>query len=235
MTLPAWHYDEFAHCGVDFSNPEQVASYDAHHERFRDYRREANAVLDRVSIGPQHTVIDMGCGTGAFAIHAAPRCGHVFAVDVSQAMLDRAQQKAQGLANVTFHRGGFLTYEHNSEPADLVVSTAVLHHLPDFWKQIALRRTLSLLKPGGLFFLFDVVFPSAPPDLGSAIDGWIETFATRIGPDFARESESHIRDEHSTYDWIMQGLLERAGFLIENSTESDGFCRTYVCRRPQAV
>ena len=41
------------------------------------------------------TVIDMGCGTGAFAIHAAPYYRRIHAVDVSQAMLCRARRKAR--------------------------------------------------------------------------------------------------------------------------------------------
>lgn len=232
MKLPTWYYDEFSHCGVDFGDPAQVASYDADHERFRDYRREAEAVFATLSIRPEHTIIDMGCGTGAFAIHAASRCKHVFAVDVSQAMLDRAKEKAGAIENISFCRGGFLTYEHHAEPVDFVLSTAVLHHLPDFWKQIALRRTLKLLKPGGRLHLFDIVFPSSPADLTSGITAWIGGMADRVGPDFAQEAEVHLREEHSTYDWIMLGLLERAGFTVETSTELDGFGRTYVCRRP---
>ena len=52
---------------------------------------------------------------------------------------------------------GLLSYEHDGEPADVVISNAVLHHLPDFWKLVALRNINSFLKPGGKFFLFDVV------------------------------------------------------------------------------
>lgn len=232
MASPTWQYDELSQCGVDYSKPAQVAAYDADHEKFRDYRRDADAILDRLAVGPQHTVVDMGCGTGAFSIFAASRCRHVFAVDVSQAMLDRAREKAGELFNITFHRGGFLTYQHNAEPVDFVVSTAVLHHLPDFWKQIALRRVLALLKPGGRFFLFDIVFPASPADLGSDIDQWIAGLGAQVSPAFAREAEIHVRDEHSTYDWIMTGLLERAGFVVESTTDATRFGKVYVCRRP---
>jgi putative AdoMet-dependent methyltransferase len=143
---PAWFYDETVHAGVDYSDPAQAAVYDERHERFRDYRKQAEGIMAAIGLGPKHTVIDMGAGTGAFALHAAPRCKRVYAVDVSPIMLDRARRKAQqaGLANIVFCSGGFLTYEHQGPPVDAVVSVAVLHHLPDFWKQVALRRVAQM-------------------------------------------------------------------------------------------
>ena len=41
-----------------------------------------------------------------------------------------------------------------------------------------------------------------------------------------------MRDEHSTFDWILQGLIERAGFRIEQARHARGVYATYVCRRP---
>jgi putative AdoMet-dependent methyltransferase len=96
-------------------------------------------------------VIDIGSGTGTFAIQVAQRCAIVYAVDVSKAMLDRAQSKAAeaGVSNIVFHHAGFLTYEHNEAPVDAVVTTFAFHHLPDFWKGIALKRVHGMLQPGG--------------------------------------------------------------------------------------
>ena len=39
----------------------------------------------------------------------------------------------------------------------------------------------------------------------------------------------HIRDEYNTYDWVMEGLLERAGFAIDEKRESGKFAVTYIC------
>ena len=49
-------------------------------------------------------VIDMGCGTGAFALYAAKKCRKIYAVDVSKAMLEYIRQKSQkaGLNNIDF-------------------------------------------------------------------------------------------------------------------------------------
>lgn len=53
--------------------------------------------------------------------------------------------------NIEFIQSGFLTYEHQSEPVDLIFTKAALHHLPDFWKQIALLRLNQMLKMGRAF------------------------------------------------------------------------------------
>ena len=38
-TDPIWQYDEMKHCGVDYSDVEEVAAYDTMHKKFRDYAR----------------------------------------------------------------------------------------------------------------------------------------------------------------------------------------------------
>jgi len=80
-------------------------------------------------------------------------------------MLNFTRRKAElrGIKNIEFHQAGFLTYDHHGEPLDAVVSQLALHHLPDFWKMIALKRIFAMLKEGGKFYLRDVVY-SFPVD-----------------------------------------------------------------------
>ncbi len=88
-----------------------------------------------------------------------------------------------------------------------------------------------MLKSGGRFFLFDIVFPSAAEDMRVQLDAWVVSIAEQSGPELAAEAEIHIREEYSTYDWVMEGLLKRAGFEIESAEYDDGFQATYVCTR----
>jgi putative AdoMet-dependent methyltransferase len=233
MTLPKWFYDEMKHAGVDYADAAQVQDYDARHQKFRDYKKGSAIIIEKLGLGLEHTVIDMGSGTGAFALNAAPKCKHVYAVDVSHAMLDYSRQKAgeMGLQNITFCHGGFLTYEHSFELADAMVSVAVLHHLPDFWKLVGLQRAANMLKPGGRLYLFDVVFRSDMAGYETRFDGWIQSMAEKVGAEFAAEAETHIRDEYSTFDWIMEGLLNRAGFQIDHAEYMDGFSAAYLCTK----
>ena len=47
---------------------------------------------------------------------------------------------------------------------DAVITQLALHHLPDFWKLVALKRISQMLKDGGKLYLRDVVFPSNVED-----------------------------------------------------------------------
>jgi putative AdoMet-dependent methyltransferase len=42
---------------------------------------------------------------------------------------------------------------------------------------------------------------------------------------------SHINKEFSTMDWIMRGLIERAGFVIEREEQKEGFLGLYLCKK----
>ncbi len=232
-TRTRWSFDEYGPVGVDYCTPEQAAAYDAMHQRFRRYEAEAAAILGQLHLDRRSAVIDMGAGTGAFAIHAAPHVKEVYAVDVSRPMLARCREKARkaGLRNVQCRAGGFLTYRHQAAPADAMVSVAALHHLPDFWKQVGLRRAGEMLRKGGRLYLFDIVFPGAALDLDGQIRAWLQSIRGKAGPRLATEAEVHLQKEHSTYDWVMEGLLRRAGFHINRRRIDHGFQATYLCTR----
>ncbi|MGE5609115.1 MAG: class I SAM-dependent methyltransferase [Bacillota bacterium] len=230
---PAWLRDELVQVGTDYSDPANVEAYEARHLRYRNVEQENARVFDALKLTTESTVLDMGTGTGFFALAAAQRCARVFAVDVSSAMLDYARQKARraNLTNIEFHPGGFLTYNHTAAPVDAIVSQVVLHHLPDFWKQIGLQRLTKMLKPGGKFFLMDVVFSFPTADYQNFFDSLVSSIARNVTEQFARDFERHFSDEFSTTDWIMEGLLRRAGFTIDTVTYKDGYLAQYLCTK----
>ncbi|MDD3847448.1 MAG: methyltransferase domain-containing protein [Syntrophorhabdaceae bacterium] len=231
MKLSSWEYDDMIQIGKDFMSREVVEGYDAKHRRFRDVMKENEAVIDMFGLREDHVVADIGCGTGAFVIQAARRCAKVFAIDISTAMLDYTRREAarQGITNIVYCTGGFLTYRHEGEPLDAISTSLTLHHLPDFWKQRALRRMNDILKDGGRLYLMDIVF--SDEDYERNIPVWIEKLRSEVGPDMAEAVMGHIRKEHSTFTWIMEGLLERAGFRIDDRIISDGAVARYFCTK----
>ena len=64
-TLP-WIYDEYKYSGVDYSTIEEVEQYDARHQSFRNYENEVKRIIEELQLTNNSTVIDLGCGTGAF-------------------------------------------------------------------------------------------------------------------------------------------------------------------------
>ncbi len=229
----AWRYDEMKHNGVDYNDVQVAKNYDARHTQFRDFKRETEQIVAAFGLDESATVIDIGCGTGAFALHAARHYRRIHAVDVSRPMLDLARKKAKKaqLTNIEFHHGGFLTYEHRTEPVDAIVSTVALHHLPDFWKQVGLYRLSQMLRPGGRFYLFDVVFSFEIERHEAAIAEFINTMSRSMGPAGRAEPETHVLDEFSTWHWIMEGLLERAGFQIDTANCINEFFAGYLCTK----
>jgi len=148
-------------------------------------------------------------------------------------MLEFARQKVKkrAIKNIQFYNAGFLTYEHSGEPVDAAVSQLVLHHLPDFWKLIALRRVYSLLKEGGRFSLRDTVYSFEVDGYMDFFDEWVDGIRNTAGDETATDVETAVREEYSTLGWIMEGLLERAGFRIDNKEYYEGFMAVYECTK----
>jgi SAM-dependent methyltransferase len=136
----------------------------------------------------------------------------------------------QNKNNIQFYNAGFLTYKNHGELFDVIITQLALHHLPDYWKMIALKRIYGMLKEDGKLYLRDVVFPSEIQDYDSYFANFIADLKKSAGNKVAEETEIHIKDEFSTLDWIMEGLLKTAGFCIE-SIQYDGFMASYLCKK----
>jgi putative AdoMet-dependent methyltransferase len=232
MQRPVWQYNEMQQVGADYSNPAEAAKWDEKRATLGDVAADMQRMISLLRPGPDDVLIDIGAGTGTFAIEAARLCRKVHAVDVSAAMLDCARRKADaaGVSNIEYHQAGFLTYEHAAEPADIVTSMAALHHLPDAWKQVAMLRMAEMLRPGGRLLLRDVVFNFGPRQYAESFDGMVCAMGKRGGDPLAAAMARHIREEFSTSDWIIEGMLRRAGFRIDLTDYRDGLA-LYLCTK----
>jgi SAM-dependent methyltransferase len=223
--------DEAAYAGSEHLDRTSIAGYD---RKAGFDPGEDLAVLRSRGLHRNSTLIDFGSGTGTFAVAAAPYCRRVIAVDVSPAMVAavRAKAASAGAANIETVRAGFLGYTHDDEPVDGIYTRNALHHLPDLWKAIALRRMAELLVHGGMLRLRDLVFSFAPADAQAGIRRWIDaTACDDPAAGWTRaELEKHVRDEHSTFTWLLEPMLVRAGFEIAASAYAPiGAYAEYTC------
>ena len=233
----SWWLDERAHAEREHFDAQHARSYDAKMDA--EAAEEVRLLQDAGVLGPDSSVVDLGAGSGQFALAAAAACARVVAVDVSPVMLGQLTEKLErgAAGNVEPVSAGFLTYEHAGDAADLVYSRYALHHLPDFWKAIALTRMAGMLRPGGRLRLWDVVYSFEPAEAEERIEAWIEaTMAADVERGWTRaELAEHVRDEHSTFTWLLEPMLERAGFdVIEASASASGMFARYLCRKRAA-
>jgi broad specificity phosphatase PhoE/SAM-dependent methyltransferase len=119
--------------------------------------RELNEMLRLAQPTADDRVLDVGTGRGSVAMAFAPQVDSVLAVDVSPAMLERADSArlARDLRNVHFRFGeiGSLALEDRS--FEIIISHDLLHYLRD--PQALLVRLRTLLAPGGRLLVDQLV------------------------------------------------------------------------------
>jgi hypothetical protein len=119
---------------------------------------------------------------------------------------------------VTVVDTGFPSYEHEGEPVDVVFTRNTLHQLPDFWKGIALARVADLLRPGAILRLRALAYVPEPDEADHRI------------PD-AEDLAAHVLTEHSTCTWLLEPLLDHAGFDVLQRVSRRRAYAAYTCRR----
>ena len=125
-----------------------------------------------------------------------------------------------------------MSFAYQPNSYDLVVSEFTLHHLPDFWKAVALSRIHNALKPGASFFLRDIVFVNMPDGSERDIGAWADFNIKNHG--FSRDSvATHMRDEYSTFGWVIERMLTDVGFTLVSADYHAPLHGTYLLRKPK--
>ncbi|MBL8909625.1 MAG: class I SAM-dependent methyltransferase [Archangium sp.] len=102
---------------------------------------------------PKNSVgFDMGCGSGRWALHVAPRVGTLHCVDASDQALGVARRNLSAQKNCQFHHASVDALPFARGSMDFGYSLGVLHHIPDTLE--AMRRCTDALKPGAPFLVY---------------------------------------------------------------------------------
>jgi ubiquinone/menaquinone biosynthesis C-methylase UbiE len=222
--------DELEHAGPEHLDPAFVAGFD----RKQGYPEpdEDLAVFEAHGLGATSAVVDIGAGTGQFALAAARLFGHVTAVDVSPAMVSALRRRAETdkLANLECVQAGFLGYARKGPPADGVYTRHALHQLPDFWKALALHRIAGMLRPGGVLRLRDLIYDFPPGEAEQVFRGWLKHAAADPAMGYtADDYAEHIRTEFSTFRWLLEPMLAQAGLEIVTAEFEGRLYGAYTC------
>lgn len=225
MLARDWYYNERRRPGLDSA----VASI---YDRRDNSDLRAHAALTMLGVQRGWRVADIGCGNGVLACEAALMGAEVDAIDISPAMLALTGIQARDRkVAIRTQSAGLLSFAYKPNSYDLIVSEFTLHHLPDFWKAVALSRIYAALKLGANFYLRDIVFGSMPDGMERDVEAWAD-FSIK-NHDFDRDSVvAHMRDEYSTFGWVIERMLTDVGFELVSADYHAPLHGTYLLRKP---
>ena len=149
-------------------------------------------------------VLDVGTGGGHAAFAIAPHVAEVVALDLTQPMLEAAQQEAiaRQLYNIRFLVGDAQNMPCADACFDVVTCRKAAHHFP--YLHQAIREWARVLKPNGKLALVDSISPEEPD-----MDIYLNEIETLRDP-------SHVHN-YKLSEWIT--FLTEAGFTISTTRE----------------
>ena len=129
----------------------------------RRWRQPPDKLIERSGIKPGMTVLDLGCGSGAFTpfiARAVGEQGKVYAVDIQPAMLKQLERKLdkvenQDISNIELKQASAYDLPFEDESIDLVYLVTVLQEIPDRGK--ALREIRRVLRPDGILAVTELL------------------------------------------------------------------------------
>jgi trans-aconitate 2-methyltransferase len=184
------------------------------------------AVLERLPLHGDETVLDAGSGTGRVTeqlLERLPR-GHVVALDGSAAMLDEARRRLARFGDrVSFVEADLgRPFELPTGSADAILSTATFHWVPDH--DALFRNLAAVLRPGGrLVAQWGGAgnIASIHAILASVGDGW-------LGPTHFETPEATSRRLEAAGFVGIQAWLQPEPTRFERGEPLETFLRTVI-------
>jgi 2-polyprenyl-3-methyl-5-hydroxy-6-metoxy-1,4-benzoquinol methylase len=185
--------DEFhSAVNVTFHQFESAVYDELHRDMWDSLPRQfallADDCLRSCPAAAKMTMLDIGCGTGLASDSVlksalGPRIREVHLLDTSSAMLQQAANRAKEWTVPVVRHEGTLDTLTPGKHYDLIVTSSVLHHVPDL--AAFLRTVRALQTDGGIFmhlqdpngdFLNDPELKQRAEELSSTLPAWISRY-----------------------------------------------------------
>jgi putative AdoMet-dependent methyltransferase len=226
-------FNERKQIGGSFIDPDRARMWDRRSAAIAgDFKERAKQIAGMLNLGQQSVIADLGCGTGQYTLELSHYCRKVYAVDISSTMLDILEEKAKKrkASNIERINSGILEFLSKDMKVDAIVTQTALHHLPDFWKSVAIHKMAGMLNPGGKIFLSDVIFSFKTSEYERFFGDMIKEIAAKGDDGLTEDAKLHLQEEFSTFDWILEGMFSNAGLRIETKIPVSPSYLAYVLR-----
>lgn len=210
---------------LEYRNPDSEAFW-------RGGEEALDFILDAVgiTIHPDETVVDIGCGVGRITRALSARAAQIVGVDVSSEMLDRAREANSHLVNVRWvHSDGWTLAGLPDGSADGCFSHVVFQHIPD--RQVTLGYVAEMgrvLRPGGWAAF---VLSTTPAVHRISRSGWVRGGLRAL----AGRGPRAQTDSSWVGSWVGTDALREAaaaaGIPVERLVYPDTQFTTVLCRR----
>lgn len=164
-------------------------------------------LIEQAQILADHSVVDLGCGTGTLALMVKLACpgARVLGFDGDRDVLAIAEEKVRTAgAEVELEQALASVLPVSDASIDRVLSSLVFHHLTTADKKRALAEAWRVLRPGGELHIADWGRPQNA----------LMKFAS-LGIRFLDGAET----TEANLDGLLPQLMENAGFVSVKETE----------------
>jgi len=141
------------------SYTKQAKNYDR--VRFSDWKDKfseqctTNRLIEIIDVDDNTQILDVATGTGRIALILAQKGGNVVGIDLTEAMLQEAQQKAKKakLSSIQLQVANAKSLPFKDDSFDVIVSFRFFHLMPNNLRRPIIEEMLRVLKPNGLLVL----------------------------------------------------------------------------------
>lgn len=190
---------------------------------------------------PINHILDVGCGAGNNALMLLTLANSqniaVDLLDIAPNMLARAKERvrAQTSAPIATLEGDIRLVDLPRDHYDVITAAAVLHHLrgEEEWREV-FTKLLNALRPGGTFWVSDLVLETAPSLSGLSRQTYSDYLERTGGASYRDEILSSIDacDTPRPLLWQLR-LLEEVGFTQIEILHKHACFAAYGARKPQ--
>lgn len=164
------------------------------------------------------SIMDLGCGGGNYAVKVSSLLPEVDCtlVDISANMLERAVERVSEIISgkVKALHGDYRELDLGENQYDVITAGTTLHHLrgDEEW-ELVFRKIFRALKPGGTFWINDILIGETDEITQMMIDGWVSILQKQVS---AEEIDMYLdryesEDTPRTLSYQLD-LMKQTGF-----------------------